>query len=86
MKEHQWGRLDHNGEFDEMWIKNAFVHIERMNDTGFWIGIEAPGMPHISVNTGVHSGEWFFSVSEEKSGGGKFFRVTRPRRKPKVQK
>lgn len=70
------------GEFDEVWIRDAFVHIERMNDTGFWIGIDPPkssGLPRIMLNTGVHKGVWFFNLQED-SIGGKSLTVQRPRR------
>lgn len=78
--EHHWGDLDHKGEFDELWISDAFVHIERMNDTGFWMGLEAPGLPRVSVNTGVYRGKWYFNVYEDRKDG-KSFSVERPRRK-----
>ena len=43
------------GEFDELWVGSANVHIGRMNETGFWIGIDPPessGLPRIMLNTG----------------------------------
>lgn len=69
------------GEFDELFVRNAFVHIERMNDTGFWIGIDLPkssGLPRIMINTGVHQGVWFFNLSED-SMDGQTVTVQRPR-------
>jgi hypothetical protein len=72
----EWGKLDHRGEFDELWLRNALVHVERMNETGFWIGIELPNGERISINTGVYRGEWFFNIDED---GGKHFSVRRPR-------
>lgn len=73
-------KLDSEGEFDEVFISNASVHIERMNDTGFWIGIEGKGLPLLMVNTGVHRGKWFFNL-EEDAIDGRSFQVQRPRRK-----
>lgn len=67
------------GEFDEVWATDAFVHVERMSDTGFWIGIDEPGKPRLMINTGVHRGVWFFNVYED-SMDGKSFGVQRPRR------
>lgn len=78
-RHHEFG-LDHREEFDEVFVPNAFVHIERMNETGYWIGINAPGLPSLMINTGVHRGVWFFNV-EEDAIGGQSFSVTRPRRK-----
>lgn len=78
-KHHEFG--EGLGEFDEVFIRNAFVHIERMNETGFWIGIDPPkdsGLPRIMVNTGVYKGEWYFNLQED-STGGKHFSVRRPR-------
>jgi hypothetical protein len=82
LKQHDFG-LDHRDELDEVFVRNAFVHIERMNETGYWIGIDSPGRPHLMINTGVHGGKWFFNVEEDKIGG-KYFNVERPRRKPRA--
>lgn len=70
--------LDHRGEFDEVFLRNAAVHIERMNETGFWIGIDLPDGRRVSVNTGIESGNWFFNVEEDKLNGGKFHSINRP--------
>jgi len=69
--------MDHQGEFDEMFLHNASVHIERMNTRAFWIGIETADGRNIHVNTGVHNGKWFFNV-EDTAVGGKFESVERP--------
>ena len=56
------------GEFDEMFVRNASVHIERMSETSFWIGIypsRASGLPGLMLNTGVCNGEWFFNIEED---------------------
>jgi hypothetical protein len=36
---------------DEVVMENCFIHLERMDDTCFWIGIENPidGLHHIQV-------------------------------------
>lgn len=74
--------LGHDGEFDEVWVAKADVHIERMNDTGFWIGIDPPkssGLPRIMLNTGVYRGEWFFNLQEDCFGDAQCLSVRRPR-------
>lgn len=58
-------RLDQSGEFDEFVAKNAAIHVERMNETGFWIGIDLPGGARVKINTGVESGKWFFNIEED---------------------
>jgi len=68
--------LDGSGEFDETWLCDAYVHIERMNETGFWIGIKTRTGVLVTINTGVHKGEWYFNVEED---GGKHYTVRRPR-------
>ncbi len=75
---------DHRGEFDEVWLKNADVHIERMRARSFWIGINSPD-GDIMINTGIAYGEWFFNV-EEDAINGRFFPVRRPASyaKPKI--
>lgn len=82
-KLHQFS-LDKDGELDEVFIKNAFVHIERMNDRGYWIGIYPPdksGLPKLMVNTGVHFGEWFFGLYEDSEDAkAQSFSTRRPRR------
>lgn len=70
--------LDHRGEFDEVWLRNAFVHIERMDDAAYWIGIDAEDGRRIMVNTGVWRGEWYFNVYEDATNG-RAFDVRRPR-------
>lgn len=70
------------GEFDEAWISGADVHIERMSDTTFWIGITPPegsGLPTVMLNTGVHKGEWFFNLYEDCLDDAKDVTVRRPR-------
>jgi hypothetical protein len=82
-KSHKFGLCD-SGEFDEVFIKNAFVHIERMSDTAFWIGIEAKGLPMLMLNTGVHRGVWFFNI-EEDAINGNWLTVQRPRKSKRVR-
>ncbi len=72
--------LDPDGEFDEVWLENVSVHIERMHDTGFWIGFDLPDGRRVMLNTGVVRGRWFFTLQE----GGRVFPVHRPR--PKAMK
>ena len=79
-KHHDFSRQD--DELDEVFIRNASVHIERMDDTAFWIGIyppESSGFPSIMLNTGVYKGEWFFNVEEDCLDGPRDFIVRRPR-------
>lgn len=70
-------KLDHRGEFDEVFVKKASVQIERMDEKAFWIGIDAPGMPTLMINTGVYMGRWYFRV-EEDAFEGKSFEIFRP--------
>ncbi len=81
-REHKFDCPD--GELDEVFIPNAFVHIERMDDTAFWIGIEGAGLPMLHLNTGVHRGVWFFNIEEDKAEAGRFLTVRRPRKGPSV--
>jgi len=76
----RFGKLDHRGEFDELWVRNAYVHVERMDKTAFWIGIdiEDDRDHRLMVNTGVDRGVWYFNVEEE-GGVGHSFTVRRPR-------
>lgn len=64
-------RLDHRGEFDELFVGSAEVHIERMNTRAFWIGIDVKDGPTIHINTGIANGKWFFRVEDvdTESGG-----------------
>lgn len=75
MKGHKFS-LDCRKELDEMFIQDAMVHIERMNETGFWIGIDSPGMPRLHINTGCHEDTWFFNIEEDRIGG-RFLTVER---------
>lgn len=68
-----------DGEFDETWFRSCHVHIERMNETGFWIGFDMPGDVRVMLNTGVHKGVWFFNLEEDKVGDHQFASVQRPR-------
>lgn len=68
------------GELDEVWIENAFVHIERMDDTAFWIGIEGKGKPMLHLNTGVHRGQWYFNIEVDSLEKPEFLSVQRPRK------
>lgn len=78
-------KMDSKGEFDEVFLENASVHIERMDETGFWIGIDLPDGRCIHVNTGVERGTWFFNVSEAHLLDGKFLSVQRPRKSKPVK-
>lgn len=72
-------RLDNRGEFDELFVQDARVHVERMNTRAFWIGIEVKGGPMIHINTGIHHGKWFFRVEDVDSPlGGVSESVERP--------
>lgn len=63
-------RLDQNGEFDEFFASNAFVHIERMNERGFWIGITPRNGHTVHVNTGAYRGKWYFRIEDADGGDG----------------
>lgn len=71
-----------NGEFDEVFVDNAFVHVERMNTRAWWIGITPPkksGLPRLMINTGIHDGEWYFNIEEDSlHPDAKFCRIARP--------
>lgn len=75
-----WGPLDHRGAFDAVWVANAFVHVERMSDTCFWMRFDTQQGPGIAIRTGIHRGKWFFRIEEDKIGGREYV-VERPRTK-----
>lgn len=60
---------DYRGEFDEAFIDARHVHIERMGNRGWWIGIWTKDGSQIHVNTGIHQGTWFFNVDEDEDSG-----------------
>lgn len=64
-------------EFDELFVSDASVHVERMNERGFWIGVTGSDGRRFSINTGIADGKWFFSVEEDKKRG-QFYSVQRP--------
>ena len=70
---------DAAGEFDETWLKGVDVHIERMNETGFWIGFDFPDGRRVMLNTGVYRGEWYFNLEEDALGDHQSASVCRPR-------
>ncbi len=81
-KHHEFDISRYDDEFDEVWIKGANVHIERMDETAFWIGIDPPpssGLPRIMLNTGVCKGEWYFNLEEDCLDGAQSVSVRRPR-------
>lgn len=73
-------RLDESGEFDELCVPAAAIHVERMTETGFWIGIDLPDGNRIMINTGMFQGEWYFNVDEDVKDG-KSFSVCSPKEK-----
>ncbi len=81
MKRHKF-TLDHRKEFDEVFVQNATVHVERMDEKCYWIGINAPGLPMLMINTGVEQGKWFFTIEEDEAKG-RFLRVERKVGRPK---
>ena len=82
LKKHKFG-MDHRGELNEVFLSKASVHIERMNERCYWIGIEAPGFVPLLVTTGIDGSIWFFNVEEDEIGG-RFLQVQRSRRSKKV--
>lgn len=64
-----------DGELDEFFIDSASVHVERMDDACFWMGL-GRGKSLVSVRTGVEDGKWFFRVEDE--GADKSFFIERP--------
>jgi hypothetical protein len=66
-------------EFDELFVENASVHIERMDEAAFFIGIDAKGFPGLLVNTGIQGGKWYFNVQEDVNAG-RFISVHRKAR------
>lgn len=72
MPEHEI-RLDQSAEFDELVVDgSAFVHVERMDQRCFWIGIDLPDNKRINIRTGVEDGMWFFRVEEDFKEGRDF--------------
>jgi hypothetical protein len=67
------------GEFDELWLDKADIHIERMDDAAFWIGFYPEVGPELMLNTGVYRGEWYFNIYEDVVGDGRDISVRRPR-------
>lgn len=76
MKEHEY-RSDSLGEFDEVGIANAFIHIERTDEMCFWIGIDSPGKPSIHIRTGIQDGMRRFRLEEDTITNPKDFLVER---------
>jgi hypothetical protein len=72
-------RLDFRQEFDEVYVERATVHIERMDDACYWIGIDSKSLPSLRIFTGMQRGVWFFNIQED-SDEGRTFTVRRPRR------
>jgi hypothetical protein len=73
--------LDHHKEFDEVFVTNASVHIERMSDRCYWMCIDPPeksGLPSLRIFTGVGAGKWFFRISEDALEGAQKFVTDRP--------
>lgn len=70
-KEHEFG-LDYRGELDEVFVRNAFVHVERMSRQCYWIGIYGEGMSPLRIFTGQHRGTWFFNLADDRVGGNEF--------------
>ena len=65
-------------EFDEFFAEKAFVHIERMGEMEFWIGIQDPGLPQVNVRTGVTAeGKWYFRLEEDTLKGARDFAIER---------
>lgn len=60
-------RPDGNGEFDELWATNADIHIERMNATGWWMGIDLPNGDKWMLNFGAvnQRAKFFFNVEKD---------------------
>lgn len=77
-KRHELRQDSIRGEFDEVCVRNARIHIERMGTTAFWMQIDAKGLPSLVINTGVHRGVWYFDVWED-GPGGRSLNVERPR-------
>jgi hypothetical protein len=47
-------RLDDDGSLDEVVaFAPELVHLERMTETGWWLGIDMPDGTHIAVNFGA---------------------------------
>ena len=70
---------DGRREFDETFLKDATVHIERMDECCFFIGIDAKGLPPLKLFTGIQEGQWFFNINEDRIDG-EFISVRRKAR------
>ncbi len=77
--------LDQDGELDEFFAR-GHIHVERMNDTGFWIGIETDDGERIHINTGLDGRTWFFNVERVSDANGELLRVQRPRPRAKKRR
>ena len=79
---------DHRSEFDEVFVREASVHIERMADRCFWIGIDPPSssrLPSLRIFTGVERGKWFFRISEDSLDAAQEMVVQRPAKYEKAK-
>ena len=72
--------LDHLNEFDEVFVSNASVHIERMDEMCYYIGIEHKELPQLMIRTGVERGVWFFNIEVDSVEDHQFLSVQRPRK------
>lgn len=74
VKKHHNIKIASDGELDEIFASGG-IHIERMSDSSFWIGIypdRKKGLPDLMINTGVHGGVWYFNVEEDVIDGRSF--------------
>jgi hypothetical protein len=81
-------RLDMDGEFDELVVTDAFVHIERMSSTGFWMAVTPrEGMPY-ALRFGFEEGVFYVRLNEEipAAAGGKIWLVEVPIKKKHFRK
>ena len=61
-----------NGELDEVFVSGASVHVERLNEMCFWIGIDHPTLPSLNIRTGVEDRKWFFRLEEDSKATREF--------------
>jgi len=72
-------RLDQNGQLDELLCDGANIHLERMGDTSWWMGIALPNGRYISVNFGaVNKRAKFYLNIQEDGDDGAFYQGDSP--------
>lgn len=70
-------RTSADGQLDEFFAENAFIHIERMGDASWWIGIDLPDGQHWMINFGTvnRRAKVVFTIEKDSVEDPQFFRA-----------